>query len=48
MFLRRYWFGDSIVAVADRFHCSQSKAKSLLFRVRNKLRKHLEKEGFRV
>lgn len=48
IFVRRYWFGDTISEVVERFHCSQSKVTSLLFRTRKKLRKHLEKEGFRI
>ncbi len=45
MFLRRYWFMDSIEDIAKRFRCSESKVKTTLFRTRNKLRDYLEKEG---
>jgi len=44
-FLRRYWFGDSIEEIAGRYHISESKVKSQLFRARNGLRSFLEKEG---
>lgn len=46
VFLRRYWFTDSIPDISHRFGISQSKVKSMLFRSRNTLRKHLEKEGY--
>ena len=45
VFMRRYWFMDEIGEIADRFGYSQSKIKSMLMRMRNKLREHLEKEG---
>ena len=31
--------------LAQRFHCSNSKVASLLFRLRKRLRAHLEREG---
>lgn len=46
IFLRRYWFFDSISDIAKRFAMSDSKVKSQLFRTRNKLYSHLMKEGF--
>lgn len=46
IFLRRYWFFDSISDIANRFSISESKVKSQLFRTRNKLHMHLIKEGF--
>ncbi len=46
VFLRRYWFADSIAAIALRYRITQSKTKSMLFRTRNALRAHLEKEGY--
>lgn len=46
VFLRRYWFFDSIREISDRFGISESKAASMLMRTRIKLKQHLEKEGF--
>jgi RNA polymerase sigma-70 factor (ECF subfamily) len=46
VFLRRYWYADSVQDIARRYHMSQSKVKSMLFRTRNSLREHLQKEGF--
>ena len=48
VFLRRYWYGDTIQEVARRYGCSESKVKMLLFRTRKKLRSWLEKEGISV
>ena len=46
VFLRRYWYMDSIADISVRFGITQSKTKSILFRCRSALRKYLEKEGF--
>ncbi len=48
MFLRRYWYLDSVSAIAQRFGCSEGKVKTTLFRVRGKLREYLEQEGYTV
>jgi RNA polymerase sigma-70 factor (ECF subfamily) len=45
MFLRRYWYGDSVEDIAQKLHCGQGKVKSSLFRTRKALRAYLEKEG---
>ena len=45
MFVRRYWYGESIAQIADAFECSDEKVKSTLFRTRNKLRQSMIKEG---
>lgn len=48
IFLRRYWFADSIEEIASRYHFSQSKVKTSLHRTRNKLSAFLKKEGITV
>lgn len=48
VFLRRYWFFDSIRDIATRYSMSESKVKSMLFRTRNRLRLFLRKEGIEV
>lgn len=48
IFMRRYWFFDSVTDIAERFSMGESKVKSILFRTRNKLKDHLMKEGFHV
>ena len=45
IFMRRYWYSDSIKDISVRYHMSESKVKSMLYRTRNKLREYLEKEG---
>lgn len=46
VFLRRYWYLDSIRDIAAQFGFSESKVTSMLHRTRAKLRKQLEKEGY--
>ena len=48
IFLRRYWFSDSIQEISDRYHISQSKVKTQLHRTRKKLKDFLEQEGITV
>ena len=44
IFLRRYWYGDDVAEIAARFGCSQAKVTGVLFRLRRRLKAHLEKE----
>ena len=44
VFLRRYWYFDSIRDIASRFGFSEGKVKMMLKRARDKLRAQLEKE----
>ena len=46
MFLRRYWFGDSVKDIAGAFGCSEGSVSIRLSRTRDKLRTHLIKEGY--
>ena len=46
VFLRRYWYLDSIAEIAGRFGFTQSKTASMLHRTRGKLREALRKEGY--
>jgi len=45
-FVRRYWYGDSMEQVAQHMGWSVGKTKTVLFRLRAKLRTYLTKEGF--
>ncbi len=45
IFLRRYFFFDDIETISGSFGYSQSKIKSLLMRLRGKLREQLESDG---
>ena len=44
-FLRRYWYADTVEEVAGHMGWTVSKTKTVLFRTRNKLWDHLNKEG---
>ena len=46
LFVRRYWYGESIKELATAFGYRESKVKSILFRLRNQLGKELKKEGY--
>ncbi len=46
MFVRRYWYCDSIAEIAERFGISEKNAAVHLFRTRNKLKEFLRKEGY--
>ena len=46
IFIRRYWFLDSVADIAKRFGVTQSKVKTTLFRCRKQLKAYLEKEGY--
>ena len=48
IFIRRYWYFDSIKFICERTGFSQSKVKSILYEMRIKLRKYLESEGIEV
>ena len=45
IFVRRYWFLDSIAAISKRHHMSAGSVKMNLYRSRKKLLKVLKKEG---
>lgn len=48
IFMRRYWFCDSITEIAKRYGISESKVKMRLQRTRNQLAAHLNKEGISI
>ena len=45
VFLRRYWYFDSVREISVRYGFGESKVKMTLKRTRDKLRARLEKEG---
>ena len=47
IFMRSYWYAESIAEIAQRFHLGESNVKTKLMRTRNALRTFLEKEGIR-
>ena len=48
VFLRKYWFFDTISDIAERYSMGENTVKSMLFRTRNRLREFLRKEGIEV
>ena len=48
LFVRRYWYLESIHDLAERYNVSESKVKSNLFRTRKALRQHLLEEGVSI
>lgn len=48
IFIRRYWFGETVPEIAKAFRQSESRVTGLLHRLRKKLRKYLEQEGLQV
>lgn len=45
VFVCRYWYFDSVKAIAGQFGFSESKVKSMLMRTRQKLKQTLTEEG---
>lgn len=46
VFIHRYWYCRSIAEIAELSGFSQSKIRSMLMRVRNELKKYLERQGY--
>lgn len=45
IFVRRYWYSDSVKDIAKRMQISESKVKTVLFRTRNQLQDYLAERG---
>ncbi len=48
VFMRKYYFFDSVEAIAKKYGFSQSKVKSMLYHTRNKLKEYLTKKGVTI
>lgn len=48
IFVRRYWYADSVNAIAKRYGMTESKVKMQLLRTRNKLQSYLERAGIQI
>ena len=46
VFVRRYFYSDSIQEISERLSLSESKVKSMLMRMRQKLAEAIRREGF--
>ncbi|MCD8160496.1 MAG: hypothetical protein LUE61_04790 [Clostridiales bacterium] len=43
VFIRKYWFFDSVSDIATRYSFSESRVKNMLYHTRNKLSAYLKK-----
>lgn len=48
VFIRRYWYGDSIESICSRFGFGKSKTVMMLKRTRDKLYDYLKNEGYLI
>ena len=48
VFIRRYWYIDSISCISKQLGISESKVTSMLFQTRRKLREFLESEDIKI
>ncbi len=48
LFLRRYWYAEPVKDLAEAAHTTPNSVTVRLFRIREKLRHYLKKEGFPV
>lgn len=48
VFIRKYYFFDSIREIAERYSLSESKVKNMLFYTRKRLKDYLVKEGVAI
>lgn len=48
IFLRRYWYVDSVAEIAARYAMKENTVKSVLYRTRERMRAFLQKEGICV
>ena len=46
VFVRRYFYSDSIKEISEKLYLSESKVKSMLMRMREKLAEAIRREGF--
>lgn len=48
VFVRRYWFFDTVPEISKQYGFTQSKVKMMLSRMRTELHDYLEKEGYSI
>lgn len=48
VFIRKYWFFDSVSDIAERYSFTESKVKNMLYHTRIKLKEFLRKEGVEI
>ena len=48
LFVRRYWYMDSIEELSEKFNLRESRISSILFKMRKELKQQLLKEGVEI
>ena len=48
IFIRRYWYGDTLTRIAEKYSMNEKTVATTLYRIRMKLKEYLEKEGYYV
>lgn len=48
MFIRRYWYADSVSEIAERFKMSENNVSVSLNRMRKALGEHLQRKGYSI
>lgn len=48
IFVRRYWYMDTIKAISNRYKMNENTVSTILMKMRNELKENLMKEGFEV
>lgn len=48
IFIRRYWYFDTVAEIAKALGFSESKVKTELYRARKKLKSYLERKGYGI
>lgn len=48
VFIRRYWYFDSVKSIAEQTGFIQNKVKSILYDMRRRLRADLDREGIEL
>ena len=48
VFIRKYYFFDSVSEIAERYGFTESKVKNMLYHTRNKLKEYFIKEGIEI
>ena len=48
LFVRRYWYFDSVSEICKRYSLTQSNVKTTLFRMREKLKDRLNQGGYEL
>ena len=46
VFIRRYWYGDTLAKIAEYYGMNEKTVATYLFRTRKKLKVYLKKEGY--